>query len=350
MRRLNVFFGFVAVLLTMPGAVFAAPNAALKALYIERQDLQILFDAKTYLVRPYVFTAATSLEDWARQYGWRENTTLRAYKPAGRIPKPIKGADDPKPETQAASYVVMDRASGLIIAEHNAGVPRPIASLTKLMTASVVLSYKVSPKKIQTITQDDMVGGSALGVKAGTRLVVDDLFYAAMLPSANDATNALAAATGLTRKAFVDVMNAKAEALGLTRTVFADPTGIDEGNVSTPREFAFLADSIFKLREVRRYTTTAKRTLQLLPSRKTVTVKNSDHLLTQPQYDHIYVTAGKTGYLGPELGWSIAVSMKKTTGKSPELLLVLLGEPKLAQSMADAEALAQWAWGHYAWK
>lgn len=349
-KRLASLFFIVCAVTGFPAAVFAAPNGALKALYVERNDLQALFDGKTYLARPDVLTAATSLEDWARQYGWRDDAKLNAYKPAGRIPKAAKGKEDHAPETQAASYVVIDRASGLIVAEQNAGTPRPIASLTKLMTASVVISRKVSPKKIQPITKNDMVGGSALGVKAGTKLTVDDLFYAALLPSANDAANALAAATGLTRTAFVGAMNAKAGALGLPRTVFTDPTGIDEGNVSTPREFAFFANAIFKLPEVRRYTTTMKRTLRLLPSRKSITVKNSDFLLTQPQYDHVYVTAGKTGYLGPALGWNVAVAMKKTNGTSSELLLVLFGEPKLAQGMADADALAQWAWSHYAWK
>jgi D-alanyl-D-alanine endopeptidase (penicillin-binding protein 7) len=218
------------------------------------------------------------------------------------------------------------------------------------MTANVVLSKGIPLTRVQPIVSADQVGGSALGVKTGTKLTVDDLFYAALLPSANDAANALADSTGLSRTKFVAAMNAKAATLGLPRTTFADPTGIDEGNVSTPREFAAVADAAFGYASVRRYATTATRTLKLLPSKKTVSVKNSNFLLTKPEYADVWVTAGKTGYLGPETGWNLAVALKPSKNSPRELMIVLFGEPMLAQSTADADALASWAWKHYAWK
>jgi serine-type D-Ala-D-Ala endopeptidase (penicillin-binding protein 7) len=347
MRR-ELFIILFLVSTVFPTTASAAVGPYLKLLYGDRPDLQALFDAKTYAAKPGADTSATGLEDWARQYGWRGDKKLLFYKPKGKIPEPIETAS--APTVSAAGYVVVDKNSGLIIAEKTAGDAHPIASLTKLMTADVVLSHKVSLTKRQIITADDQVGGSRLGVAAGTKFSVNDLFYAALLPSANDAANALADATGLTREKFVAAMNAMAQALGLNRTVFADPTGLDEGNVSTPREFAVIAKNVFNLSAIRRYTTTAKQTLRELPSGKKFTVKNSDSLLTLPQYDDVLVTASKTGFLGADVGWNLAVGLKSAKGAPRELILVLMGEPKLAQSAADANTLAKWVWTHYKWK
>ncbi len=346
--RQTIFAILIFFAAIIPFTTKAAVGPYLKSLYAERADLQTLFDEKTYLTKPEANTSALGLEDWAKQYGWREDKKLLFYKPTGKIPTPINTT--PAPDVSAASYIIIDKATGLILSEKNANAPRAIASLTKLMTANIVLSRKVPLTKIQTITADDQVGGSRLGVPAGTKFSVNDLFYAALLPSANDAANALADATGLSREKFVTAMNAAAQVLGLNRTIFADPTGLNENNISTPREFAALAQSIFGKDAIRRFTTTAKRTLYKLPSRKKLVVKNSDALLTLPEYDDILVTASKTGYLGAEVGWNLAVGLKSAKGAPRELILVIFGEPKLATSMSDADALAKWAWTHYQWK
>ena len=349
MRKfVSLFFISLLVIGFLPVTVFAAPGPVLQALYTKQSDLQAWFDPVTYLVKPGAETAATSLEDWARQYGWRENSSLLFYKPKGVIPVAVKNGLPPA--IFAADYIVIDQVSGLIVAEQNAGVARPIASLTKLMTTDIVLSHNVSSQKVQPIVAADQVGGSRLGVPAGTKFTISDLFYAALLPSANDAANALADSTSLSRPDFIGAMNAEAQKLVMPRTIFTDPTGIDEGNVSTARELALLAQTVFQFPTVRRDATTLKHTLIELPSKKKLTVKNSDFLLTQPQYSDVYVTAGKTGYLGPELGWNVVVSLKNVKGTPHELLLVLFGEPKLAKSMADADELAEWTWGHYKWE
>lgn len=327
--------------------VFAAPGPYLKGLYAKRADLQALFDAKTYAAKSGADTAAINLEDWARQYGWREDKKLEFYKPKAKIPQAADSVA--APAIAAASYVVIDQASGLVLAEKNAGDVRPIASLTKLMTVEVVMSKKVPMSRVQPITFADQVGGSRLGVAAGTKFTVNDLLYATLLPSANDAANALADSTRLSRAKFVAAMNAKAKALGLNKTVFAEPTGIDDGNVSTAREYAVVLNSVFASATVRKYALTATRVLRMLPSGKKIAVKNSDSLLTQPQYDDVLVTGGKTGYLGGDNGWNLAVGLKSAKGAPRPVSIVIFGEPKMSAAMADADALAHWAWTHYKW-
>jgi D-alanyl-D-alanine endopeptidase (penicillin-binding protein 7) len=268
-----------------------------------------------------------------------------------KIPIPVvKTAADPMPDLSTASFLVIDRKSGTVLAKKNADEPRSIASLTKMMTALVVLDKKTPLTRVQAITAGDKVGGSALNAKNNSRFTVNDLIYAAFLASANDATNALAAATKLTRAKFVTAMNAKAKTLGLKHTVFADPTGIDDGNVSTPAEIAVLAEAAFKQTTIRRAMLTAKRTLTVYPSGKKIVVKNANGMLWKPEYDDILVSGGKTGYLGAAGGWNLVVSLKDAKDKNcPELLLVLFGTTTLKESEINTESLARWAWKNFSW-
>ena len=267
-----------------------------------------------------------------------------------KITVPVLSNNLTEPTVSAVSFIVIDKLSGKVLAENNADDVLRLASLTKLMTVNLALARKVPLTRLQPIVAADQVGGSRLGVKAGTKFTVSDLFYATLLPSANDAANALADSTGLSRQKFVAGMNATAKALGLKQTVFTEPTGIDDGNVSTAREFARLAQSVFGQAAFRHYDCVAKRTIYMRPSWKKIVLKNSDHLLTKPQYDDVLVSGGKTGYLGPDGGWNLAVELKSAKGAPRELTVVLMGEPMLAISEADAHALVQWAWTNYNWK
>jgi D-alanyl-D-alanine endopeptidase (penicillin-binding protein 7) len=267
-----------------------------------------------------------------------------------KVAVPVLSNNLTQPTVSAAGFIVVDKLSGKVLAENNADAVFRLASLTKLMTVNLVLARKIPLARIQPIVAADQVGGSRLGVKVGTKFTVSDLLYATLLPSANDAANALADSTKLTRPKFVAAMNATAKALGLKHTVFTEPTGIDDGNVSTAREFARLAQSVFGQAAFRRYDCVAKRTIYERPSWKKIVLKNSDHLLTKPQYDDVLVSGGKTGYLGPDGGWNLAVELKSAKGAPRELTIVLMGEPMLAISEADAHALAHWAWTNYNWK
>lgn len=257
----------------------------------------------------------------------------------------------PEPELATAAYIVIDRKSGKVMAEKEADAVRPIASLTKMMTGLVVLDKKVPMGRIQPITASDKVGGSALNAKDGSRFTVSDLIYAAFLASANDATNALADATRLSRAKFVAAMNAKAKSLKLKKTVFADPTGIDDGNRSTPREVAALFEKAMGQSAIRHAMVTAKRTLTVRPAGKKITVKNANGMLWKPEYDDVWVSGGKTGYCGPEGGWNLAVSFRDAADPNkPELLMVLFGTDTLKESQNNAESLARWAWDNFEWK
>src|SRR5512133_470580 len=175
MRRSIIAISFSLTLLFLPSFVLAAPGPYLKSLYASRPDLQALFDAKTFQAKPAAETAAVNLEDWARQYGWRKDKKLGFYKPKGTVPVAV-GNGTP-PTVSADNYIVIDQATGLILLEQHAGAVKRLASLTKLMTVDIVMSRKVPLGRLQAITAADQVGGSRLGVAAGTKFTVDDLLY-----------------------------------------------------------------------------------------------------------------------------------------------------------------------------
>ena len=269
------------------------------------------------------------------------------------VPKTIITRIDPaeiESAIGAKAYVVMDRTTGKILTEKQENLVWPIASTTKLMTAEIVLSKKSSLERMQTVLKEDDVGGAKLYVKSGDKFTMDDLFYAMLVGSANNAANALARSSGLSRTAFVASMNARAKELGLTQTVYADPSGIDTANVSTPLELAKVANIVFANEQVRKYTTTPVRTIVVANTGATKKIQSTNWMLTKPAYRTASVTAGKTGFLN-ESGWNFVTTLRPTkTDAKHELLIVIFGAESRAQSFEDAQKLSDWSWKSYKWE
>lgn len=339
----------------------AAAQARLRAIYRERVDLQESFAAKDWKAIPASPAGdLKSLEEWARKYGYKEYPDellwyARSVSRANKTPlalRPVLGTMIPtlKPGSSfdfssitASSVYVVDVASRSTLVAKNSRTPHPLASITKLMTAMVALDRKVPMGRVVALNDADEVGGARLRVSIGTKMTVRDLLDSMLIGSANNAANALARSTRLSRADFVAAMNAKAEALGLDDTTFADPTGIEVANMSTAEEMAALGLEAFGRDAVRRATTTTKISLNL--ARATHTVKNTNDLLNDPD-NGLYVMGGKTGYLEESM-WNLVVKMKDSRGKP--LMVVVLGSDSRAQSFKDAETVARWVWENYRW-
>ncbi len=180
----------------------------------------------------------------------------------------------------------------------------PIASLSKLMTALVLLDHKPDWNKKITITEGQIyypkiyVGNDAtseVAIKAGQTVSFYDLWVAMLLASSNQSAVALADSTGLSRADFVAEMNAKAKDLGLTKTKFYDIAGLDEGNVSTVREMAMIAKAAFDKAEIVEATAKGQYTLHMIGSDGVSTTceavnRNTSLMAFGPE-------AAKSGYL-----------------------------------------------------
>ncbi|MCR4313909.1 MAG: serine hydrolase [Candidatus Uhrbacteria bacterium] len=335
----------------IPVAVLAQVDP-LELIYSQRTDLQTAFDPQTKRAVPG--TAAgflLDLEDWATQYGWMEHEELASYGPDEGDGVPVRvDVSEIESSIESVAYVVMDRSTGKILTVKNENKVWPIASLTKLVTASVVLDHEVSMTAVADVRTIDDVGGAKLSVNDGDTFSVQDLFYATLVASANNAANALSRTVDLSRAEFLEEMNAHAIDLGLINTTFVDPTGIELGNVSTAREMARIAQSVLEEDQIRRFTSTAVEYIDVLSQGTQKKMINTNWMLWKPAYDDLYVTGGKTGYL-EESGWNLVVSLRPMLGDADtELLIVVFGAESRGASFEDANMLADWAWEAYEWQ
>lgn len=146
------------------------------------------------------------------------------------------------PETSAEAFILMDAASGRVLASHNELAEKSIASTTKIMTALVALEHSTLSEKV-TVRREDLREGSSMYLAEGETLTMEELLYGLLLPSGNDAAECIASyCGGGARETFIDWMNEKAASLGMTHTAFRNASGLDEsGHHSCALDMARLA-------------------------------------------------------------------------------------------------------------
>ncbi len=206
------------------------------------------------------------------------------------------------PQIAAASWYLLGE-DGDVLAQSRAGQARAVASITKLMTAVVVLEHAQLTDVVRVSPRAAGIGESTVYLRAGEELTVGELLRAMLVPSANDAAEALALHVGDgSVDRFVNLMNEKAEALGLTGTRFENPHGLDEaGHVSSARDSTMLVRYALGVPFIR--DALERSSLRLVDGR---TFPTTDDLLQSwgP------LVAGKTGHTR-EAGWSQAAAARK---------------------------------------
>jgi D-alanyl-D-alanine carboxypeptidase (penicillin-binding protein 5/6) len=279
---------------------------------------------------------------------------------------PAGAAADP-PAVTAKGWAVLDGRTAELLAGHNADEPLKAASTTKVMCARVVLRLAAADPKVldEVVTVSklaDDTPGSTADVRAGESLPVRDLLYGLLLPSGNDAGNALAEhfnarldppdaalvkAAGLdpdrlaTRVHFVAEMNREAARLGLKRTTYRIPYGDggdEKARTTTPRELGRLAWEALKDERFRKVVGTREYECEVrTPGGGTRVAKwtNTNKLLAKDGYDGV-----KTGTT------TVAGSCLVSSGRkgADHLIVVVLGSKADADRYADTEALFRWAW------
>ena len=251
---------------------------------------------------------------------------------------PAPGRLEP-PEIHAASAVLMDLDTGQVLYALDATEKRPIASLTKIMTAYLVMS-RTSPTDLVTVSEEAasgrVVGISGLGLFPGETIRVQQLLYALLLQSANDAAVALAEHVSGTVEGFVTTMNRAAERLGMTRTRFASPNGLDDTGYSTARDLARVTRAAYRLPGFAGIAATRFHTIPA-PDDVPRVVQNRNALL--------WLYAGaigvKTGYTSAA-GFCVVATADRGNQR---LLAVVLGEP--GEPFSDAAALLNYGFAAF---
>ncbi len=168
----------------------------------------------------------------------------------------------PSPSLSAESAVLIEAESGAIVYEKNAHTRLPMASTTKIMTALVALELASPDTVICVDVRAVGIEGSSIYLCEGEKLTLEQLLYALMLESANDAAIAIALGLAKDEEAFVDEMNAKATSLGLSNTHFANPHGLDaEAHYTTAYELARITQAALQNPLLKTIVSTRKTTI-----------------------------------------------------------------------------------------
>ena len=241
----------------------------------------------------------------------------------------------PAPRLQATSFYAESAYDGAVLVQRAAMQPRPVASITKLMTVLVALEH-ARPNDVVTVPKAATgIGESSLFLRPGERLTVRDLAIGALVPSANDAAMALALHVGGGSAAsFVALMNAKARMLGLRDTRYANPHGLDQpGHVSSARDSVRLVQAALKQPLIRSASRLSSATIA---GRN---VSSTDDLLTRDPR----IFGGKTGHTDGA-GWAQVAGAR---ARGVTVYAAVLGSPTRAARNQDLLSLLRWALAEY---
>jgi serine-type D-Ala-D-Ala carboxypeptidase (penicillin-binding protein 5/6) len=253
------------------------------------------------------------------------------HTPAPRSPNP--------PEIRAASAVLTDLDTGQVLFALDATERRPIASLTKIMTAYLVMT-RAAPSDVVTVSDDAasgrIVGISGLGLEMGERIKVGQLLYALLLQSANDAAVALAEHVGGTSDAFVAAMNRTAARLGMAHTHFTSPNGLDDAGYSTARDLARITRAAYGVPGFGDIVATRFHSIPA-PAGEPRVVQNRNALL----WLYPGALGVKTGFTSAA-GYCVVATAQRGNER---LLAVVLGEP--GEPFSDAAALLNFGFADF---
>jgi D-alanyl-D-alanine endopeptidase (penicillin-binding protein 7) len=248
-------------------------------------------------------------------------------------------------ELTASSAALVDVRSGSILFSKGADRIVPIASITKLMTAIVVLDAGPDWDAVLTITPaDDRYEGLPY-LKVGETMTVREAFDAALAGSLNNGALALARSTGLDDAAFAARMNAKARELGMSHSRFADPSGYLPENVSTVEDLARLGLHAFGRPEIREALTRKAysfRTAQGIAKNIPATNALLGGFLNEGDSR---IVGGKTGYT-EEAGYTLVMQAQNGPG---EVIAVVLGSPTTEDRFQDVKSLVAWGFRTFRW-
>lgn len=237
---------------------------------------------------------------------------------------------------KSTSALVLDQTGQRVLYAKNVEWVVPIASITKLMTALVVLDSGLPLDEPITISKEDRDGlkGTRSRLAVGMTVSRDDLLRLALMASENRAAAALARAHPGGNSAFVAAMNRKAVELGMWRSRFVDGTGLSNGNVSNAQDLSRLVGAAQRHPLIRQYTTDTQHTVLLAKGRK-MQFSNSNRLVRNSGWE---IGLSKTGYIS-EAGRCLV--MQAQIAGTP-VVIVLLDSWGHLTRLADANRIKKW--------
>ena len=241
------------------------------------------------------------------------------------------------PDVRAAAAIIYDPDTNEILWDENAQTQRSIASITKVMTATVFLENSPDLSQPVTIARSDVYQASTTHLHANDKVTTDDLLHLLLIASDNAAARALARVSPQGSDGFIRRMNEKASELGLETTHYADPSGLLSENVSSAYDMArhithpSQDERISSIMRTNEYTV-------YLGGKRPVTFRSTNHLLRGGDVD---VRAGKTGFIS-KAGYCLATVLRLPQS-SHNVAVVIFGARSNAGRFMESRNLLNWA-------
>ena len=241
-------------------------------------------------------------------------------------------------ELKSSVALVMDQDTNEVVFAKNSEAVLPIASLTKLMTALVMVEAHLPYDEAITITHDDVdtEKNSSSRLAVGTTLTRGELLHLALMSSENRAAHALGRTYPGGLGAFVRVMNAKARSLGMIDTRYVDPTGLNSGNQSSAKDLASLVKAAYQHHLIRELSVSPEHAVNL--GNRQLQYRNTNSLVRNPAWD---IGLQKTGYI-VEAGRCLVMQARMAGRK---FIMVFLDSSGKHARQADAERVRRWIEG-----
>lgn len=242
---------------------------------------------------------------------------------------------------RSSSALVQDAETGEIVYGKNAETVVAIASITKLMTAMIVLDRALDLEERITLTREDAVSmkGSRSRLRTGLALTRGDLLLLALMSSDNRAAAALGVSYPGGLEAFVDAMNAKAAVLDMTESRFVEPTGLSPANVSTASDLAKLVRAAHEYPLIREFSTKDRASVPVWTAsgraQRPLQYGNTNGLVRSKYWE---IELSKTGYIS-EAGRCLVMMVRLA---EKDLVVVLLDSWGKHSRIGDANRIKKW--------
>ena len=237
----------------------------------------------------------------------------------------------------SSKALIVNQNTGEVIYAKNTGLATPIASITKLMTAMVMLDAKQPFDEMLYVSDDDVdyVKSTSSRLSVGAGLSRGDMLQLALMASENRAASAIGHNYPGGKYAFVKAMNAKAKVIGMTHSRFVDATGLDSENVSTAEDLAKMVQAAYQYPDIRLATTSPSHEVYMEGREYAVNFNNTNGLVRGGEWQ---IGLSKTGFIS-EAGRCLV--MQATIAGEPMIVVLLDSNGKLTR-IGDANRVRKW--------
>ncbi len=286
-------------------------------------------------------TSFAAAPDSSAYLSWSDGSGSASYtRPAVQDEEAVSAAEPVVTNVRdltvsAQSALVVDAQSGKVLFEKNTSVVRSIASITKIITAMVVVDSRLDMHEVITLEAEDFVGAKTAGsnLRVGDRVNRAELLLLALMKSENPASKALARSHPEGYNGFIRLLNAKARSLGMQSAYFADSTGLSPRNVANAQDLVKMVQAASQYGVIRTFSSTPEYSFNL--GNRVYHARNTNEVVREGAWS---VDLSKTGYIN-EAGRCVVMQAKVNNKPA---YIVLMGARSSQGRTGDAKRILGW--------